>query len=64
VREYADRSSNLSCTKARILFNLPRQNEGEMEIGSGTGTAAIGLEMRDTAAHGTRLGMTETVGNK
>jgi hypothetical protein len=35
--------------------------EGEMEIGSGTGTAAIGLEMRDTAAHGTRLGMTETV---
>jgi hypothetical protein len=34
--------------------------EGEMEIESVTGTAAIDLEMRDTAAHGTRLGMTET----
>ncbi|OQE91966.1 hypothetical protein PENNAL_c0008G08877 [Penicillium nalgiovense] len=34
--------------------------EGEMEIESGTGTAAIDLEMRDTAAHGTRLGLTET----
>lgn len=40
-----------------------RTTEGEMEIESGTGTAAIDLEMIDTAARGTRLthlGMTET----
>lgn len=40
-----------------------RTTEGEMEIGSGIETAAIDLEMRDTAAHDTRLTrleMTET----
>ncbi|KAJ5963636.1 uncharacterized protein N7479_003512 [Penicillium vulpinum] len=41
-----------------------RTIEGEMEIGNGTGTAAIDLEMTDTAARGTRLtplGVTEIV---